>query len=338
MFVFDSTNIYVDPWSQVHDFNEDSMAHAIFITHEHADHFDTTALNALLSDTTDTSDTTLLVVPQVVADSIEQLDTIGEFDSLVVMNNWDTLWIKSIRVWAVPAYNLSPSDTMPPIDTTNGDTLVDGDTLVGGDTLNNGDSITDPDDVIYHEKGVGNGYVFTFGDRKVYVAGDTENIPEMDSLGEIDIAFLPMNLPYTMTPEMAADAARKVDPELLFIYHFGDSDTAMLRTLLSDEDFDIRFATDSVFYFSNSMEDTTGTDTTGTDTTTTNTLTRELDGTIFYPNPVKNYITIENQLPETSFSVFDVNGRLIIREPMETKGIYRFNLQSLQPGTYIIKN
>jgi L-ascorbate metabolism protein UlaG (beta-lactamase superfamily) len=57
----------------------------------------------------------------------------------------------------------------------------------------------------FHPKGVGNGYVITFNDTKVYVAADTENIPEMKELSGIDVAFLPMNLPYTMTPEMVAD-------------------------------------------------------------------------------------------------------------------------------------
>ncbi|HSG82687.1 MAG TPA: MBL fold metallo-hydrolase, partial [Gemmatimonadota bacterium] len=60
----------------------------------------------------------------------------------------------------------------------------------------------------YHVKGEGNGYVLSFGDVRVYVAGDTENTPEMKGLRDIDIAFLPMNLPYTMTPAMLADAAR----------------------------------------------------------------------------------------------------------------------------------
>jgi len=59
----------------------------------------------------------------------------------------------------------------------------------------------------FYPQGIGNGYIITFGDKRVSVAGDTENIPEMEKLGEIDIAFLPMNLPYTMTPEMVADKA-----------------------------------------------------------------------------------------------------------------------------------
>jgi L-ascorbate metabolism protein UlaG (beta-lactamase superfamily) len=87
----------------------------------------------------------------------------------------------------------------------------------------------------FHPKGVGNGYIVTFGDTRVYIAGDTENIPEMKGFGRIDIAFLPMNLPYTMTPEMVADAARMVKPKILYPYHTSDTDTSKLRPLLKDE-------------------------------------------------------------------------------------------------------
>jgi len=65
------------------------------------------------------------------------------------------------------------------------------------------------------KEGKSNGYVVTFGDKRVYVAGDTENVPEMKNLKAIDIAFLPMNLPYTMTPEMMADAAKAFKPRIL---------------------------------------------------------------------------------------------------------------------------
>ncbi len=86
----------------------------------------------------------------------------------------------------------------------------------------------------FHPKGQGNGYVITFGDKRVYVAGDTENTPEMKALKNIDIAFLPMNLPYTMTPEMVADAALAFKPKILYPYHFGKTDTAKLAALLKD--------------------------------------------------------------------------------------------------------
>jgi L-ascorbate metabolism protein UlaG (beta-lactamase superfamily) len=88
----------------------------------------------------------------------------------------------------------------------------------------------------FHPKGSGNGYVLTFGDVRVYVAGDTEDIPEMKDLQDIDVAFLPMNLPYTMTPEMAARAAGMFRPKIVYPYHFGSSDTEKLVKLLGDED------------------------------------------------------------------------------------------------------
>lgn len=86
--------------------------------------------------------------------------------------------------------------------------------------------------VPFHPKGEGNGYILTFGNKRVYVAGDTENIPEMKRLTGIDVAFLPMNLPYTMTPEMAANAALAFSPKILYPYHFGDTDTGKLVELL----------------------------------------------------------------------------------------------------------
>ncbi len=120
----------------------------------------------------------------------------------IVLKNGEETTIDGIRIEAVPAYNLvhmrSPG-------------------------------------VPYHAKGVGNGYILTLGDKRLYVAGDTENIPEMKGLGRIDVAFLPMNLPYTMTPEMAADAARMVKPAILYPYHTTDTDMSKLQPLLKDE-------------------------------------------------------------------------------------------------------
>ena len=126
----------------------------------------------------------------------------------VVMKNGDAKTFKGLRVEAVPAYNVvhmrRPGQP-------------------------------------YHAKGVGNGYVVTFGDKRVYVAGDTENIPEMAELENIDIAFLPMNLPYTMTPEMVAEAVQVIKPRIVYPYHFGKTDTSQLVHLLKDlEDVEIR--------------------------------------------------------------------------------------------------
>ena len=89
--------------------------------------------------------------------------------------------------------------------------------------------------VPYHPQGLGNGYVITFADRRVYIAGDSENTPEMKTLRNIDVAFLPMNLPYTMTPEMVADAAKAFRPKILYPYHYGETDTQKLAALMKGE-------------------------------------------------------------------------------------------------------
>ena len=68
----------------------------------------------------------------------------------------------------------------------------------------------------FHDKGRGNGYVLTYGGLRIYIAGDTEATPEMRALKNIDVAFIPMNLPYTMTPEEAADAVRAFHPKVVY--------------------------------------------------------------------------------------------------------------------------
>jgi L-ascorbate metabolism protein UlaG (beta-lactamase superfamily) len=93
----------------------------------------------------------------------------------------------------------------------------------------------------FHPKGEGNGYVVTFGDQQVYIAGDSEDTPEMKNLKNIAVAFLPMNLPYTMTPEMVAAAARAFSPRILYPYHFGSTQTSQLVDLLKPEtDIEVR--------------------------------------------------------------------------------------------------
>ena len=86
----------------------------------------------------------------------------------------------------------------------------------------------------FHPQGRDNGYVLTLGGTKIYVAGDTENIPEMAELEGIEIAFLPVNQPYTMTPEQAADAARMVQPKIFYPYHYGMTETETNLELLNE--------------------------------------------------------------------------------------------------------
>jgi L-ascorbate metabolism protein UlaG (beta-lactamase superfamily) len=91
---------------------------------------------------------------------------------------------------------------------------------------------TTPDRLKFHPKGVGNGYVLTFGDKKIYIAGDTEDIPEMRALTGIEVAFLPMNLPYTMTEAQAADAVKAFGPKIVYPYHYKGSDPKKFAALV----------------------------------------------------------------------------------------------------------
>jgi L-ascorbate metabolism protein UlaG (beta-lactamase superfamily) len=123
----------------------------------------------------------------------------SEFNKGIILKNGDKIVLDSIEIEAVPAYNTSP----------------------GRDK--------------YHPKGRDNGYVITIGNKKIYVAGDTENIPEMTLLKNIDIAFLPMNQPYTMLPEQVAEAVKRFKPKVLYPYHYGDTDVKIIQKLLADD-------------------------------------------------------------------------------------------------------
>jgi len=93
---------------------------------------------------------------------------------------------------------------------------------------------TTPERMNYHPPGLGNGYVLTFGESRVYIAGDTEPTPEMLGLEDIALAFLPMNLPYTMSPEQAIAAINTFRPAIIYPYHYSGSDLSGLRAGLAD--------------------------------------------------------------------------------------------------------
>lgn len=84
----------------------------------------------------------------------------------------------------------------------------------------------------FHPKGEGNGYLLDFGGYKVYIAGDSELIPEMRELGDIDIAFLPKNLPYTMSDPMFIEAVKVIMPRNLYAYHFFQLDEEAIKSKL----------------------------------------------------------------------------------------------------------
>lgn len=122
-----------------------------------------------------------------------------------VMKNGDALEIRSdIKLEAVPAYNYSEGRTN------------------------------------FHPKGRDNGYILTLDGLRIYIAGDTEDIPEMSGIKDIDIAFMPCNQPYTMTPEQLVKAARTVQPKVLFPYHYSATDVSGIPAALPGIDVRIR--------------------------------------------------------------------------------------------------
>jgi L-ascorbate metabolism protein UlaG (beta-lactamase superfamily) len=187
MMEFNQLVIHVDPFGRLADYGKLPGADLILITHEHQDHLDLAAINAIRTEHTE------LVMSASCSEKIK---------NGLLMSNWDQKKVKGIVIEAVPAYNLvhKRENGLP-----------------------------------FHPMGIGNGYILNFGDLRVYIAGDTEKTPEMKGFKRIDIAFLPMNLPYTMTPEMVADAAAAFKPAILYPYHYGNTDTSQLLALLDQQ-------------------------------------------------------------------------------------------------------
>lgn len=93
---------------------------------------------------------------------------------------------------------------------------------------------------LYHDKGRGNGYVLTYGGKRFYISGDTEGIPEMRALKNIDVAFVCMNLPYTMPPDEAAEAVKAFHPKVVYPYHYRGSDLKVFEKDLEGSGIDVR--------------------------------------------------------------------------------------------------
>ncbi|GGH01147.1 hypothetical protein GCM10011416_19790 [Polaribacter pacificus] len=147
---------------------------------------------------------TTIVAPQAVVDKLPK----ELAADIQVMNNNDIKTFDSFNAEAIPMYNLREEALK------------------------------------FHSKGRGNGYVFTFGNQRVYFSGDTEDIPEMRALKNIDKAFVCMNLPYTMTIESAADAVLAFQPKEIYPYHYrgtnGKSDVAKFKTLIETANSNIK--------------------------------------------------------------------------------------------------
>lgn len=141
-----------------------------------------------------------IVVPQAVAD---RLSTTKYMEKLVILDNGEQTKQMDIPIRAIPMYNLPQSEDAR------------------------------------HPKGRGNGYVLTLGGENLYLSGDTEGIPEMRNLENIDIAFVCMNMPYTMSVKQAAEAVLDFQPDIVYPYHYRGQDAQKFRKLVNTKNADI---------------------------------------------------------------------------------------------------
>ena len=180
---WDGKTIYVDPVGGAKLFADLPKPDFVLVTHLHGDHFDPKTLEAFVTP----GGKTIVVAPRTVADKIP-LTLIPERlkgkSALRVLANGEKTEVAGIAIEAVPAYNTTPGKEK------------------------------------FHPKGRDNGYLLTMGGKRVYIAGDTEDTPEMRALKDIDVAFLPMNLPPTMSVAKAADAIREFKPKIVYPYHY----------------------------------------------------------------------------------------------------------------------
>ena len=190
MLSYDELQIQMDPVTMFADYTTFPKADFILVTHEHGDHLDAKAIDALTKE-----ETQLILNPS-------SQEILGKGKAI---RNGERLQLtQKISLDAVPAYNTTPGREQ------------------------------------YHPQHRDNGYILTIDGLRIYIAGDTEDIPEMSELKMIDIAFLPVNQPYTMTVAQAASAAKMFSPDVLYPYHFGETDVKPLAEQLKESGIDVR--------------------------------------------------------------------------------------------------
>ncbi len=190
---YDGKTIYVDPVIKLKpetDYSDYPKGDYIFVTHEHADHFDPIALSQLRHDAT------VVVANPSVSEKLHYGMTMKNGDHFTLSDD--------IEVWAVPAYN----------------------TTAGREQ--------------FHPKGRDNGYVLQIDGLRIYIAGDTEDIAEMATLENIDVAFLPCNQPYTMTVDQLVRAAKTFRPKVLFPYHYSQTPVSQVLMKLMGSGIEVR--------------------------------------------------------------------------------------------------
>ena len=187
--------VHVDPvggYGKPTDYaTEFPKADVVMVTHEHGDHLDKEAVNALFQE----GKTTLIT-------NARCAEILGR--GTVMANGDEGTILNEVKLEAVPAYNYTEGHTM------------------------------------FHPQGRDNGFVLTVDGLRIYIAGDTEDIPEMAGIKDIDVVFLPVNQPYTMTVEQCVNACKVLAPKVLIPYHFGQTDLSALPGLLPEVDVRLR--------------------------------------------------------------------------------------------------
>lgn len=218
---WEGMHIYVDPFSGAHDYSKDKKADLIFLTHAHNDHYDCVAIKAIATPNTefvvskgvgtclnndlprmklDVDKNDLNVDPSTTLENMVATVSCVRHSVINILSNGDKIKTRGIEIEAVPAYNINQK-------------------------RENGNP--------FHIKGEGNGYILGFGGFKIYIAGDTEFIPEMERAKGVDIAFLPKNQPYTLSDEAFVKAADFINPKNLFPIHYFDIDGKSLMRRLN---------------------------------------------------------------------------------------------------------
>lgn len=188
----DGKLVYIDPTGMFgNDFSKLPKADAVMVTHEHHDHFDSKAIEAVLNTGT----------PLICNGRVAELAGKGE-----AMAPGDTIELLGLKVTATPAYNITDGH------------------------------------IQYHPKARKDvGFLYDIDGLRIYVAGDTEDIPEMTSLKDIDIAFLPVNQPFTMTPQQAIHAIDMIKPKIVYPYHYGETNLdPIVKAFKDNDDIEVR--------------------------------------------------------------------------------------------------
>lgn len=218
---WEGMHIYVDPYSDLYNYSKMKKADLILLTHAHTDHYDCNAIAQIATPNTefivskgvetclrndltkkhiDLNENEYNVDPSTNLENMFQSIRCIKNCKVATMLNGDSIVVKGLGITAIPAYNIE-------------------------NKRDNGKP--------FHIKGEGNGYILNFDGFKIYIAGDTEFIPEMEQAKGADIAFLPKNMPYTLSDEEFVKAANFIKPKNLYPVHYFDIDPKSLNSGLS---------------------------------------------------------------------------------------------------------